>query len=81
MLHHISDANKLGYSIASYLRLTNISGAVHVAFVLGNARVVQLNPVTNSRLELAATVLATQVDRMLKREIEIPFMGSGFLDR
>ncbi|XP_043113913.1 uncharacterized protein LOC122358188 [Puntigrus tetrazona] len=77
-LHHFRDASEVGYGIASYLRLTNISGAVHVAFVLGKARVAPLKPVTIPRLELAAAVLAAQVDRMLKREIEIPLLESVF---
>ncbi|KAI2646060.1 Transposon Tf2-9 polyprotein [Labeo rohita] len=77
-LHHFSDASEEGYGIASYLRFTNITGAVHVAFVLGKARVAPLKPVTIPRLELAAAVLAAQIDRMIKREIEIPCMESVF---
>lgn len=45
-LHHFRDASESGYGIASYLRLTNISGDVRAAFVLGKTRVAALKPVT-----------------------------------
>lgn len=77
-LHPFIDAREAVYGIASYLWLTNISGAVHVAFVLGKARVTPLNLVIIPRLELTAAVTAAQVDKMLKRETEIPFLESVF---
>lgn len=41
-LHNFCDASEQGYGTASYLRLTNDSGEVYVAFVMGKSRVTPL---------------------------------------
>ncbi|XP_031422633.2 uncharacterized protein LOC116220330 [Clupea harengus] len=68
-IHHFSDASELGYGTASYLRMTNAKGKVHIAFLMGKARVAPLKRQTIPRLELAAAALSVKVDRMLKAEL------------
>ena len=68
-LHHFCDASEVGYGTASYLRLTNTRGLIHIAFVMGKGRVALLKPITIPRLELAAAVLAVQINRMLEKEL------------
>ena len=69
-LHHFCDASEVGYGTASYLRLTNTRGLIHIAFVMGKGRVAPLKPITIPRLELAAAVLAVRINRMLEKELE-----------
>lgn len=75
-LHHFSDASEGGYGTVSYARLENNRHNVHVAFVLGKARVTPLKPVIIPHLELTAAVLAVQVDKTLRAELQ--FKGSFF---
>ncbi len=57
-MHHFSDASECGYGVVSYVRMENCQHDVHVAFLLGKARVTPLKQVTIPRLELTAAVLA-----------------------
>ena len=77
-LHHFADASKDGYGTVSYIRLRNSRGNVHVAFLLGKARVTPLKAVTIPRLELTAAVLAARVDAMLRAELQIQLDKSVF---
>ncbi|XP_063042981.1 uncharacterized protein LOC134437423 [Engraulis encrasicolus] len=77
-LHHFSDASESGYGAVSYLRMQNTQNDVHVAFLMGKARVTPLKTVTIPRLELTAAVLAVRVDLMLKAELRIPVQESVF---
>ncbi|GAA6096907.1 uncharacterized protein LOC110438294, partial, partial [Tachysurus ichikawai] len=71
-LHHFADACETGYGTATYLKMQNSANMVHVAFMLGKARVTPLKPITIPRLELSAAVLAVKVDIMLKKELQLP---------
>lgn len=78
-LHHFADASYgYGYGTESYIRLTNCRDDVHVAFLLGKARVTSLKSVTIPRLELTAAVLAARVDVLLKAELQIQLDESAF---
>ncbi|KAK0154145.1 hypothetical protein N1851_003769 [Merluccius polli] len=76
-LHHFSDASEVGYGTVSYLRLEKNS-KVHVAFMMGKARVVPLKQTTIPRLELTAAVLAVRVDSMLQKELQLKLEKSVF---
>lgn len=65
-LYHFCDASEIGHGTASYLHLEDISGSVHIVFVMSNARMAPLKVMTIPRFEWAAAVLAAKVDRMLK---------------
>ncbi|XP_039550287.1 uncharacterized protein LOC120495005 [Pimephales promelas] len=77
-LHHFSDASEDGYGTVSYLRLQNDKKKIHLAFILGKARVAPLKKVTIPRMELTAAVLAVRVDRMLKTELQLELENSTF---
>lgn len=64
-LHPFSDAIESGYGTATYIRMQNIKGIVHVAFLFGKARVAPLKPVTIPRLKLTAAVMAVRLNNML----------------
>ncbi|XP_030596228.1 uncharacterized protein LOC115787620 [Archocentrus centrarchus] len=77
-LHHFADASKDGYGAVTYIRLRDCKDHVHVAFLLGKARVTPLKSVTIPRLELTAAVLAARVDVMLRAELEMQLDESVF---
>nr|XP_054592342.1 uncharacterized protein LOC107396521 [Nothobranchius furzeri] len=77
-LHHFADASGHGYSTVSYLRLENQEKKVHLAFMLGKARVTPLKETTIPRPELTAAVLSTKVDRMLRNELHFELQRSLF---
>lgn len=62
----------------SYLRLTNLEGHVHCAFMLGKSRVAPLKQMTIPRMELTAAVVATNIDKMLKQELQMELQQSAF---
>ncbi|KAK7929669.1 hypothetical protein WMY93_006064 [Mugilogobius chulae] len=77
-LHHFSDASEEGYGIVSYIRMVDQKGHIHVAFLLGKARVTPLKAVTIPRLELSAAVLAAKMNTMIKAELGVPLQESVF---
>jgi hypothetical protein len=70
-LHHFCDASQRAYGTVSYLRMINECGAVHCVFVLSRSRVAPLKTLSIPRLELMAAVLAVEVDRVLRRELDV----------
>ena len=71
-LHHFSDASEAAYGSVSYLRITNAEGRVHCAFLFAKSRLAPLKSTSIPRLELSAATISIRLDKMLKREIEIP---------
>ena len=71
-LHHFTDASQFGYGCVSYLRLVDVDGCIHCAFVFGKSRVASLKPVTIPRMELIAIVVAARVDAQLRAELTLP---------
>jgi len=62
----------------SYLRLVNDKNTIHVSFMMGKARVAPLKKMTIPRMELAAAVLATRVDKVLRKELQMQLESSVF---
>ena len=77
-LHHFSDASQRGYGAVSYLRFINAEGVNHCSFVMGKSRLAPLKTITIPRLELSAAVLATKLDKSIRKEIDIPICESVF---
>ncbi|XP_068741760.1 uncharacterized protein [Montipora capricornis] len=77
-LHHFSDASQQGYGAVSYLRFLNDKDAIHCSFMMGKARTAPLKTVTIPRLELSAGVVASRLDKILRKEIDLPVGESVF---
>ena len=77
-LHHFSDASQQGYGAVSYLRSKDDKGTIHCSFVMGKARTAPLKSITIPRLELSAAVLASRLDKIIRREIDLPVHESVF---
>ncbi|XP_073713144.1 uncharacterized protein [Misgurnus anguillicaudatus] len=77
-LHHFADASDQGYGTVSYVRLVNDNNKVHVTFVMAKGRVAPLKGITIPRLELAATVLAVRMDKLLRSSLQLHLDHSMF---
>ena len=77
-LHHFSDASQQGYGAASYLGSKDDKGTIHCSFVMGKARTAPLKSITIPRLELSAAVLASRLEKIIRREIDLPVHESVF---
>ncbi|XP_038062679.1 uncharacterized protein LOC119733173 [Patiria miniata] len=77
-LHHFSDASERGYAAVSYLRVVDVHGKIHCAFVMGKARLCPVKQVTIPRLELSAAVLAVRLNQLIQREIRLPIMETVY---
>ena len=71
-LLHFSDASKIGYGSVSYLRLVDRCGRIHCTILQGKSRLVPLKQVTVPRLELSAATISIRLDKVLKRELDLP---------
>ena len=77
-LRHFSDASQRGHGAVSYLRMVNAKDEIHCAFVMGKSRLAPLKSITIPRLELSAAVLATKLDKTVKKEIDVQVNTSFF---
>ena len=71
-LHHFTDTSEIGFGPVSYLRLSDDTGGVHCTILQGKSRLVPLKQVTIPCLELSAAVVSVQLDKVLKRELDLP---------
>ena len=77
-LHHFSDASCQGYGAVSYLRQIDVKGKVHCSLIMAKSRLAPLKAMTIPRMELSAAVLATRLDKMIRRELDLPVDSSTF---
>ena len=77
-LHHFSDASQQGYGTVSYLRSKDDKGTIRCSLVMGKMRTAPQKSITISRLELSAAVLASRLDKIIRREIDLPVHKSVF---
>ncbi|KAL4008509.1 hypothetical protein ACER0C_002361 [Sarotherodon galilaeus] len=77
-LHHFADASEDSYGTVTYLLLKNERDQAHCAFIMGKARVAPLKPVTIPRMELTAATLASRMDVMWKKELQMELKDSVF---
>ncbi|XP_038131095.1 uncharacterized protein LOC119776626 [Cyprinodon tularosa] len=76
-LHHFSDASELGYGAVSYLRVVS-NNDINCNIVLSRNRLAPVKPSTIPRLELAAAVVAVQLDQRIRQSFELPLLDSVF---
>ena len=77
-IHHFSDASKVCYGAVSYLRFIDADSKVYCSFVVSKSRLAPLKSLSVPRLELTAPTLAVNLDKMLRKELEIPINSSMF---
>ena len=77
-IHHFSDASEVGYGAVSYLRFVDAESKVHCSFVMSKSRLAPLKSLSVPRLELTAATLAVKLDKMLRKELEVPINRSVF---
>ena len=65
-LHHFSDASEWAYGSATFARLRNEEGEIHVSFVKGTGHLAPLKSVTIPRLELMAAVTAVRTAALIE---------------
>ncbi|XDV23048.1 hypothetical protein PO909_027771 [Leuciscus waleckii] len=77
-LHHFADASEEWFGTVTYLLLHNDSGRTHSAFVMGKARVAPLKLVTIPRMELNTAVVASRMDKLWRKELQMDLQESVF---
>ncbi|KAL9986299.1 hypothetical protein ACROYT_G000428 [Oculina patagonica] len=70
-LHSFADASQEGYGAVTYLRVVNEDGDAHCAFLMGKSRQTPQKSITIPRLELSAAVVATNLNKMMRCELDI----------
>lgn len=76
-LHHFCDASELGYGAVCYLRLVSHDD-VNCNIVMSRNRLAPVKPSTIPRLELAAAVVAIQLDQTIRQSFQLPLLDSVF---
>ena len=77
-LHTFADASQRGYGAVTYLRFEDIKGNINCTFVMAKSRVTPLKETTIPRLELSVAVVATRLDTIVRKEIDIKIDASLF---
>ena len=77
-LHHFCDASEVGYGACTYVRAINRRGQIHVSLLISKNRLAPVKPVTVPRLELLAAIVASNLDCVVRRELDIELMKSTF---
>ena len=77
-LHHFADASQIAYGAVSYVSFVNEDKNVLCSFLVGKSRLAHIKPMTIPRLELSAAVLAVQLDRTLREELDMSIDRSIF---
>ena len=77
-LHHFSDASEQGLGAVTYLRLLDNDGKVHCSLLMAKAKLAPLKTTTIPRLELAAAVVSTRLDKCIHEHLEMPLMETVY---
>ena len=77
-LHHFCDASEVGYGACTYVRAINRLGQIHVSLLISKNRLAPVKPVTIPRLELLSAVVASKLDCVVRRELDVELMKSTF---
>nr|XP_058961489.1 uncharacterized protein LOC131788420 [Pocillopora verrucosa] len=77
-IHHFCDASQSAFGAVSYLRQVDSDGQINCSFLLRKSRLAPLKQVTIPRLELAAANMSIRLNKVLKKELEIPIDAITF---
>ena len=78
-LHHFADRSLQAYRPCSYIRCKNKFGQIHMQLLVNKCRVAPIKQRTMPGLELQASLLAAELDKLLRIELDIEIVGSYFL--
>ncbi|XP_068200638.1 uncharacterized protein [Palaemon carinicauda] len=70
-LHMFSDASNEGYGAAAYIRLSDNSGRISTALLMGKSRVCPVKATTIPQLELTAAVVSINLVQHILKELQI----------
>ena len=77
-MHVFSDASEIGYGASAYLRIEDPDDSIHCSFIMGKARNAPIKFTTIPRLELQAAVLATRLNKMLRKQLDLPIQQTRY---
>ena len=58
--------------------MVDVEDRIHCTFLIGKSRLAHLKPMTVPRLELSAAVLAVQLDKSVREELDVPIIQSTY---
>ena len=76
--HHFSNASEVGYGAVTYIHQINQEGKIHCSFGISKSRLAHMKPITMPKLELFAATVAVNLDKMMRRELDIQINHSMF---
>ncbi|XP_006813950.1 uncharacterized protein LOC102806813 [Saccoglossus kowalevskii] len=71
-------ASESGYGTVTYIRMVNQKNEVNCALLSGKARVLPLKTITIPHMELTAATVSICINRLLKRELDLPITESYY---
>ena len=77
-IHTFCDASTVAYACVSYLRTLSPDGGIHVNIIAAKSRLAPIKSITIPRLELAAAVIGSKMDKVIRHALDIPVIGSTF---
>jgi len=69
-VHNFCDASESGYGCCSYLKVID-DDEIHTTLIMSRARVSPMKHVSLPRLELQAALMATQMNEVIQKEMEL----------
>ncbi|XP_051169414.1 uncharacterized protein LOC127286854 [Leptopilina boulardi] len=77
-LHVFCDGSEKAYAAVAYVRTIQDDKTIQVSFVIGNARVAPLKPVSIPRMELQAALIASRIAKTIGEELTIALIKRTF---
>ena len=71
----------LGYGACTYVRAINRLGQIHVSLLISKNRLAPVKPVTIPRLELLSAVVASKLDCVVRRELDVELMKYSHISK
>jgi len=77
-IHCVADASTLAYGAVCYIRAVNHESEVVCTLGMAKSRLVPAEETSISRLELMAAVMAVELERSVKKELNLDLRPSVF---
>ena len=70
-IHVFADASEVAFDAAAYWRVEQQDHSYHCSFIFGKTRLTSIKPLTISRLELQAAVMAGRMGKTMQKELDV----------